>query len=270
MFRALLDFTIPRHMLRILPLLGILLCTLTSCDSAETADEKTEITLLAAYTPAAAAAAGDVDALIRLSIDDTNESYENSRIPLRLKLVHSVRVEYVLTERIQDLQRLVRPLDGHLDEIHDIRDDVEADLVILVADERSATINAAVLADATTAFAVVHYGTMPAPDFALAHEIGHLLGARHTPEADPSPEPFAFGHGFRNDSIKTIMATGGQRAVPYFSGPDQLYEGVVLGDSTSRNAAEALRLTAVYVSNFRGPKTPTDFVSPGTWPTANF
>lgn len=254
---------------RLLVLL-VLFVSLSACDSAETRDDRPEITLLAAYTPAAEAEAGDIDALIRRSVDDTNEAYENSRIPIRLVLVHVVQTEYALTDRIQDLQRLVRPDDGHLDEIHALRDEYEADLVVLVAEERSSTINAAVMADAATAFAVVHYGTIAAPDFALAHELGHLQGARHTPDADPNPEPFAFGHAFRNDSIKTIMSTGGQPAVPYFSGPDQTFEGVVLGDSTLRNAAEALRRTAVYVSNFRGPQTPTDFVSPGTWPTADY
>lgn len=247
------------------------LTALSACDSAETPDERTEITLLAAYTPAAAAAAtGDIETLIRKSIDDTNEAYENSRIPIRLVLARSVEVDYELTERIEDLRRLVRHDDGHLDSIHASRDALEADIVILVVAERGATINAAVMADASTAFAVVHYGTLGAPDFALAHELGHLQGSRHTPDSDPNPDPFPFGHAFRNDSVKTIMSTGGQQVLPYFSGPDQVYEGIVLGDSTLRNAAEALRLTAVYISNFRGPQTPTEFVPARTWPTTSY
>ncbi len=241
------------------------------CDSMDGADdERTPITLLAAYTPEAAAQAGEIEALIRRAVDDTNEAYENSRIPIRLDLVGTVVVDYALTDRIQDLQRLVRPDDGFMDELHVLRDDAEADVVVLVAHERSATINAAVLAEPSTAFLVVHVGTIGAPDYALAHELGHLQGARHTPDSDPALEPFAFGHAFRNDSIKTIMSTGGQRVLPYFSGPDQVWEGVVLGDSTLRNAAEALRTTAVYVSNFRGRQTQTSFVPPGTWPTADY
>lgn len=248
----------------------LMVTTMSACDSAETPDERTEITLLAAYTRGAAAAAGDVDELIRRAVDHTNEAYANSRIPIRLILVHAYETPYVLTERVQDLQRVVRVDDGHLDEIHAIRDHFDADVVVLVAEERSATINAAVMAEPGTAFAIVHYGTMAAPDFALAHEIGHLQGARHSPEADPNLEPFAFGHGFRNDSIKTIMSTGSLQVLPYFSGPHQTYQGVVLGDSTLRNAAEVLRRTAIYISNFRGPQTTTDFVPPGTWPSADF
>lgn len=248
----------------------LLLVSLAGCDTVEEDDDRTSITLLAAYTPAAASAAGDIQLLINKSIDDTNEAYENSRIPIRLDLVHAVEVDYTLTDRVQDLQRLVRTDDDFLDEVHALRDEHEADVVALIAEERSATINAAILAEPSTAFVVVHVGTMDAPGFALAHELGHLQGARHTPDRDPAVEPFAFGHAFRNDSIKTIMATGGQRAVPYFSGPDQVYEGVVLGDSTERNVAEVLRRTAAYISNFRGPQKPSDFVPTGTWPTADY
>lgn len=258
-------------MARLLPILLIVaLIFISACDSAGEDDDRTEITLLAAYTTAAATAADDVASTIQRAIDDTNEAYENSRIPIRLTLAGSAEVEYELTERIQDLRRLVRDGDGHLDELHDLRDRSEADIVVLVVEERSATINAAVMADPATAFAVVDFGTLGAPDFALAHELGHLHGARHTPDSDPNPEPFPFGHAFRNDSIKTIMSTGGQRVLPYFSGPDQTYQGVVLGDSTLRNAAEALRQTAVYISNFRGPQTPTDFAPPRTWPTTDY
>jgi hypothetical protein len=260
-------------MSRSLPIFLIVAGTfLAACDSVSEDDDRTEITLLAVYTPAAAAAAGsgEIEALIRKAIDDTNDAYGNSRIPIRLALVRSAVVEYALTERIEDLRRLVRRDDGYLDEIHALRDELGADIVVLVVEERGATINAAVMADAATAFAVVHYGTLGAPDFALAHELGHLHGARHTPDSDPNPDPFPFGHAFRNDSIKTIMSTGGQRVLPYFSGPDQIYQGVVLGDSTLRNAAEALRLTAAYISNFRGPQTPTDFVPARTWPTTTY
>ena len=233
-------------------------------------EDRIAITLLAAYTPAAAYSAANIESSIARALDDTNEAYANSGIPIRLELVGAVEVQYTLTDRIQDLQRLVRPGDGHLDTLHALRNARDADLVILVVDERLATINAAVMATPETAFAVVHAGTMGAPDYALAHELGHLQGARHTPDSDANPLPFAFGHAFRNDSVKTIMSTGPQRLLPYFSGPDQMHRGVVLGDSTLRNAAEVLRLTAAYISNFRGTVTPTDFTPPGTWPTATY
>ncbi|HYE59502.1 MAG TPA: hypothetical protein VD948_13405, partial [Rhodothermales bacterium] len=118
-----------------------------------------------------------------------------------------------------------------------------------------------------TAFVILHWEDLGPPKYGFAHEIGHLHGARHAPNEDPSQTPFPYGHGFRNDSLMTIMAGGGQKRVPVFSGPDQNWRGVTMGEATLHDNARVLRETAAYLSNFRGPKTPTSFVPPGTWPT---
>lgn len=233
-------------------------------------DEPAEITLLVAYTPAVADGAGDVAFVVEQALRETNTVYENSMINIRLQLAHLTDVEYETSNRLVDLRRLVVNGDGFMDDVHVLRDDHEADVVVLLARDRSATINAAVLAEERTAFAVVFWETLGAPDFGLAHELGHLQGARHTPDRDPNNLPYPYVHAYRNDTVKTIMATGPQQVLPYFSGPDQVYEGVVLGDSTLRNAARILRETAIYVANFRGRQRPTDFVPPGTWPTIDF
>lgn len=247
---------------------ALLLIGLAACDRAgDDPPEPVTITLLVVYSPSVAAGAGDVAAYIEDVIHETNAAYANSEVDIRLELAHSVQVDYEATERLQDLERLMRPDDGYLDEVHVLRDEYEADIGVLLLDEHASTINGAVLAEEQTAFVVVYWPSVGAPSYALAHEIGHLHGARHSPESDQRIEPFPYGHGFRNDSIKTIMSTGQLEVVPYFSGPELTYEGVVLGDSSLRDVARVLRETAVYVSNFRGPKAETDFVPPGTWPT---
>lgn len=244
---------------------------LGACDSGtETPDrEPVEITLLVAYSPSVADAAGNVRQHVNQALVETNQAYVNSQIDVRLVLAHLMEIEYEATERLQDLTRLMRTDDGHIDEIHAVRDEHAADVGVLLLNERSSTINGAVLADESTAFVIVFWESIGAPAYALAHEVGHLHGARHSPESDPRMEPFPYGHGFRNDSIKTIMSTGALEVVPYFSGPEITYGGVVLGDSSQRHVARVLRETAVYVSNFRGPQTPDDFVPPGTWPTVD-
>lgn len=249
-------------------LCAVVLAT-AGCDRRDV-EERTEVTLLVVYTPEAAAAAGDLEAVVAEALAETNATYENSRIPLRLRLAHLAEVEYRMTSRLDDLRRLVRPSDGFLDEVHALRDRYEADLCVLVPDKPDATINAAIMATPATAFAIVHWAHLGAPDYGLAHELGHLQGGRHSPEADIRREPLPYGHGFRGNGVRTIMANGPQRRVPYWSGPDQRYEGLVLGDDSLRNAARVLRETAVYIANFRGPQAATDFVPSSTWPVTTY
>lgn len=68
---------------------------------------------------------------------------------------------------------------------------------------------------------------------------------------------------------RTIIANCPQRRIGRVSGPDQRYDGVVLGDSSLHDVARVLREAAVYVSNVRGPQTPTSFRPPGHWPTVS-
>ena len=247
-----------------------LLCLLllAACDTAEPdPDEgKTVITVLFAYTSQVRAEAGDVVALIDRALDDTHRAYDNSRIDVRLRRVHALEVDYALTDRLQDLGRLVRPDDGYRDGLHALRDRYEADVVVLVAEERGATQNAAIMATPETAFAVVYYQHLGAPNFALAHEVGHLQGARHGPEQGVFEEPFPYGHATRTEAWKTIMSAGSLPVIPYFANPDVAYEGVPTGTPDRQNVARVLNETAVYLSNFRGPQTPTDFVPTATFP----
>jgi hypothetical protein len=253
-------------------LLGLiaLALALSACDSGneEPPPSGTAITVLVAYTPGVRAAVADVEALVAQAFDEANAVYANSGIDLSLVPVHLAEVAYAWTDdRLVDLERLLRTDDGVLDEVHTLRDRHEADLVVVVSDRPGTTVNAAIMAEASTAFVIVYWEALGAPGYALAHEVGHLQGARHASDEDPLLAPFPYGHGFRTDSLRTIMAGGrDRRLVPVFSGPTQTSDGVVLGDSALHDNARVLRETAVYLSNFRGPQTPTDFVPPGTWP----
>lgn len=240
---------------------------LVSCDAQEPDPDadKTTITILFAYTPQVRAAA-DVEALIDRALDDTHRAYDNSGIRTRLRRAHAVEVNYTLPERLQDLTRLVRRSDGYLDELHALRDAHEADLVVLIADAPTATQNAAIMAEPSTAFAVVYYAHLGAPHFALGHELGHLQGARHSPEQGVFAEPFPYGHGTRTEQWKTIMASGSVPVIPHFSNPDVSYQGTPTGTADLQNVARVLNETAVYIANFRGPQTPTDFVPTATFP----
>lgn len=238
-----------------------------SCDSAEDpADDTIEITVLVAYTPSVAELVEDVAAHMRRGFDETNAVYANSGTGARLAVAHLVGVDYEVEDRLEALAHLLRPDDGPLDELHTLRDEHEADVVLLVSGTPGSTINATVMAVPETAFLIVHWEVLGAPFYGLAHEMGHLHGARHALADDPTLEPFPWGHGFRGEDFRTVMTWGPQTLVPVFSGPSQVHEGVALGDSTRHDVARVVRETAAYLSNFRGPQTPTDFEPPGTWP----
>jgi peptidyl-Asp metalloendopeptidase len=247
-------------------ILAVSLSACTLIDGRPTV-ERVEITLLAVYTDGAREAAPDVESRIRSAVAEINDIYREGEIPINLRLVHVAEEAYTMTERLQDLARLMRVGDGHLDEVHRLRNEHQADIVALVSETPGTTINGSIMARPETAFVIVYWEDLGSPRYGLAHEIGHLHGARHSPDHDPALEPFPYGHGFKNESIRTIMANGPQERVGRFSGPDQRHRRAVLGDSTLHNVARVLRETAAYVSNFRGPRTPTDFQPTGHWPT---
>lgn len=244
---------------------------LGACDSETDISVPTEITVLFAYSETLADSVGDVGALIRDGLRSANEAYEASNVGIRNEQVGLMSVSYAAEDRLEVLAQLLDPDDGVMDAVHERRDEVEADVVVLVTDTRRHTINGSILATPETAFVLVWWGTADNPLDGLAHELAHLHGARHEVLRDPVMEPFPYGHGFRSDEYRTIMSGGPAELVRRFSGPDQEHQvlggGVILGDSATADVARVLRETAVYVSNFRGPVTPDDFVPPGTWPT---
>ena len=249
-------------------LLVLLALACTGCDSAEEEDEPmTEITVLFAYAESVADSVDGIDPHLRRALNETNDTYRASNLAMRLVSVGTMPVSYTAADRFDLLRQLLDATDGAMDAVHARRDALEADVVVLVTEQRSETIQAAIMARPETAFVLVWWDGLGAPMYGLAHELAHLHGARHETIRDPVDEPFPYGHGFRNDSLKTIMGGGPLELVPRFSGPDQVHAGVVLGDSTTADVARVLRETATYISNFRGPQAPTEFMPPGTWPT---
>ena len=102
------------------------------------ADTDVTIDVAVFYTPGAREAAGGaaaIEAVIDLMVAETNDAYAASGVRQRLALVARSEVPYVETDGNQDLRRLEDPSDGHLDEVHAIRDRVGADLVHLIVSD---------------------------------------------------------------------------------------------------------------------------------------
>ena len=98
--------------------------------------------------------------------------------------------------------------DGALDGLHARRDQLRADVVSLVVTGYTGCgIAAAIKADQATAFNVVSDQCV-AGNLSLAHELGHLFGARHDTFVDSTPTPYAHGHGYvtKTKTWRTVMA----------------------------------------------------------------
>jgi hypothetical protein len=111
-----------------------------------------------------------------------------------------------------------------------------------------------VLADKSTAFAVINY-ICAVGNFSLAHEFGHLLGLRHERAVDDNDKPFRNGHGYvYKAEWRKIMAT--RKActcprIPIWSNPLINYNGVPAGTEDYENEADVINDTAPIIAGFQ-------------------
>ncbi|MCC8363858.1 M12 family metallo-peptidase [Lysobacter sp. A6] len=110
-----------------------------------------------------------------------------------------------------------------------------------------------------TAYSVVNLDDTCSP-LALAHEIGHNLGAIHEREVETDTTgeirkgAYMFSHGLRTEAFATIMAMprSGQSPVPYFSNPDSSACGAPCGIVDYSDEVRTFNLMAPAVAAFWG------------------
>ncbi|MGQ5523932.1 M12 family metallo-peptidase [Chitinimonas sp. PSY-7] len=217
--------------------------------------------VLVAYTGSVETAKGGAAntlAMIQLAVDETNASYQNSKVNTRLQLVYRGKVAYSESGKSYDtiVNDLAGTTDGSMDTLHTLRNTYAADVVVLIVNQTDYCGMAdAIWATPTSAFAAVHYSCATGY-YSFGHEIGHLQGARHNIAADPTTTPFSYGHGFQGPSWRTIMAYDCSPScprLPYWSNPSIKYGGVAMGNADQANDARALSTTGPQVSTFRNP-----------------
>ena len=216
------------------------------------------IDIIIAYTKKAAANYNDVKReLIDLSIEEANESFRKSGIAqVKLRLVHAYQTDYVEEgEHFLHVWRFADKGDGYMDEIHSLRDKFRADVAVLIVDDsQGCGLATRVYADADEAFAVVHH-ECAATTYSVAHEVGHIIGARHDLSLDTSTTPFAYGHGFVNgtkwrDIMSYKKSCGGCPRLPIWSTPKVLINGEAAGTAEIDNA-RVIAEQAARVAAFR-------------------
>jgi Metallo-peptidase family M12 len=193
--------------------------------------EDVVIDVIVAYTKAAANSyANIVREVIEPAVEAGNDSFQMSGIGhIKLRLVHTYQTAYVEAgDQFVHLWRFAAKGDGHMDEIHELRDRYRADVAILVVDDADGCGQATrVQADEDDAFAVVHHACAKA-NFSLVHEIGHLLGASHE-------RGYVYGNEWR-DIMSYKANCGGCLRLPVWSNPDVLIRGVPAGSAGHDNA----------------------------------
>jgi Metallo-peptidase family M12 len=202
------------------------------------------IDVIIAYTRKAAGNYGDLKReLIDLAIEEANHSFRMSNLGnIKLRLAHAYQTTYVEAgEHFQHLWRFADRGDGYMDEIHGLRDKYRADVAVLIVDDPAGCgLSTRVYADAEEAFAVVHHECAAAA-YSLAHEIGHIIGARHELALDKNMTPFPYGHGFVNgskwrDIMSYKVSCGGCPRLPVWSSPNVLVKGEAAGTTDLDNA----------------------------------
>jgi hypothetical protein len=220
--------------------------------------EPITIDLLVAYTPQAASHYTDiVKDLIDVAVEEVNQSFRNSGIDnVRVRLVHAYQTDYKESgSHFEHVFRFADKGDGYMDEVHGLRDQYKADIAALIVhDPNGCGLSAAVAPAADRAFTVVHH-ECAAVSYSLAHEIGHLIGARHNIALDDDKQPYPFGHGFvSGKDWRTMMSyeetCDGCPRIPIWSNPAVKVKGVPAGDDMSDNA-RVIREGAARVAGFR-------------------
>jgi hypothetical protein len=202
------------------------------------------IDIIVAYTKKAASNYTDVKReLVDLSIEEANESFHRSGIgQVKLRLVHAYQTDYVEEgTHFDHVWRFADKGDGYMDEIHPLRDKYKADVAVLIVDDpQGCGLATRVFADEDEAFAVVHH-ECAATTYSLAHEVGHLIGARHELKLDNIMTPFPYGHGYVNgtkwrDIMSYKDSCGGCPRLPVWSSPLVKVKGEPAGTPELDNA----------------------------------
>ena len=177
-------------------------------------EDGTIVDLLVVYSPQAAdqnGGASGIESRILDGLDELNTAAADSLVSTTFRVVHMQEVAHAQSGSLStQLERLREPGDGVLDEVHDLRDEHKADIVLLVvsAGDLCGIANIGVGPGNTptpqNAFGVVSALCLTAPVSAFAHEVGHVMGLLHGYEENPCTNGASrFGKGYEAPTARS-------------------------------------------------------------------
>lgn len=221
-----------------------------------------EIALMILYSDDARSDIGGtslMEARILSAIGLLEDSFTNSEIDVTINLVHVAEVNFSEDSSMDtNLDRLYLTDDGHIDNIHILRDQYGADIVILLV-ESGDEVDSMSFGNSTasTGFSVAKY-TKLITDYIIAHCLGHHIGSYHDHSSQANPN-YNYGHGFSYElgEWQTIMSMkeSGQR-LNYWSNPDVTFASVAMGTPTYEDNARLWSERAPTIAGFKTPLGP--------------
>ena len=195
-------------------------------------------------------------------VNSINAVLRNSHVEGRFRLAGYMEI----AEKAQSINQGLGLVSAHA-EVRRQRDAAKADLVVLLSEPVNDGASGLATQEAKSidaGFSSVR-ASMAAVNYTAAHEAAHNIGCQHSrQQVDAGKHEYAVGAS--RPQYRTVMSgpadnVGGQ--VPIFSGPQSVWNGVVLGSATEDNV-RMLRERMPIVAQFSEGNTQISF-APTEW-----
>ncbi|MGJ7473348.1 reprolysin-like metallopeptidase [Pseudomonas fulva] len=180
-------------------------------------------------------------ATIARVVQDANQVMTNSQAPVTVSIAGFIELDYAEgdktgVDQFMDFRTPGRDLNN---QVRRWRDYFSADVVTLYTSYSGTGGEVA-----TGGYVIVGSAD------SFAHEMGHVLGARHT--WDGSSEGYNYGYKRENPTFHTTMVIN-WGAIPYFSNPRLSYQGVPIGTVAHHDVARTINENRERVENTYDP-----------------